>query len=81
MTCVTENAACARQWDRVATGRRHASLHMDVRFLARPIAEDKPHPPSIYLQIKPLLASVLFGQYRRIVVILSGKLPIIRWLS
>jgi len=41
-----ENAASGFRWDRVATGRRHASLHMDVRFLARPSESQKPHSPS-----------------------------------
>jgi len=29
-----ENASCIGVRDRVATGRRHPSLHKDVRFLA-----------------------------------------------
>ena len=30
---------CTHRWDRVATGRRHPSLHMDVRCLACPSDE------------------------------------------
>jgi hypothetical protein len=41
-----EDAGAAYQWDRVATGRRHASLHMDVRFLAGPTDTQHSHPPS-----------------------------------
>jgi hypothetical protein len=31
-----ECGTCALRWDRVETGRRHPSLHRDVRFLASP---------------------------------------------
>ena len=40
-----ESESCIHRWDRVATGRRHPSLHMDVRFLACPIDEYTPHSP------------------------------------
>jgi hypothetical protein len=40
-----ENEASGLRWDRVATGRRHASLHRDVRFLACHGASQKPHSP------------------------------------
>jgi hypothetical protein len=41
------NVAYSVCWDRVATGRRHPSLHMDVRFLARPSERYKPHSPPL----------------------------------
>ena len=41
-----EKATYAYQWDRVATGRRHPSLHMDVRFLACPTDKRKSLSPS-----------------------------------
>ena len=53
-----ENVACAYHWDRVATGRRHASLHMDVRFLACPSDKHKPYSPSHDQNYTELLADL-----------------------
>ena len=36
---------CVRR-DRLATGRRQPSLHMDVRLLARPAARSLEYPPA-----------------------------------
>ena len=51
-----EGELCTHRWDRVATGRRHPSLHMDVRFLACPIDEYTTHSPlrTYYKLSKPV---------------------------
>jgi len=46
-----ENAAYVYQWDRLATGRRQSSLHMDVRFLACPSDTHMPHSPPVGLLV------------------------------
>ena len=53
-----ESESCACRRDRVATGRRHPSLHRDVRCLACPGDKHTTHSPSrnrIYTEQMPKL--------------------------